>query len=1021
MSKTKMKPKTETDSDLRISAIKHKIGELERLVDSTTGTEEQITKLKDELQRKIAEFAFTTKLHDSFKEEHLPAWLQRPYALFKDRSKENEWILAVPRFLDFQLGWLEDQDEAWNYFRINRYIDFLIELPDYLKEALGIRRIELPLKLEGQILVTDPLFDEKLTLRYGKYLLQKIEPGKYRINPKMHLDLVANMIRDGILPYSPSPIDEADLSDRKSPFKLEPWQERAWEAFKKYGNIGLYWPTGGGKCHSKGQPILMFDGSVKKVEDVRVGDLLMGPDSKPRTVLSLARGKGKMVRVSPVKGESFVVNEDHMLTLTCTSKDVNIAYHGNVWNKRFDLSIKDFMSLSRSKRSFLKLIRTGVDFPPSKRLPLSPFFLGVFLGDGYGNGTTPSITTSEERIVEEIEREAIRFGLKVTKVARLDYYIGRGRRGRNVGENPITRELRKLGLWGKRSSDKFIPFEYKVASRKNRLDLLAGLLDTDGSLAHNSYDYITKSSTLADDVLFLVRSLGLAGYKSPCRKRSQNGTEGTYYRITISGNTDMIPVRLERKKASRRKQRKDVLRTGLSCVPFGTAEYYGFNIDGDGRYLLGDFTVTHNSRFMQWLVTKLKGPHLIFVHSATLREQWQNAMNEFGVPPSEYQIVTYQSIRRIYSEMSKTKNPFTLLIFEEHHHLPADTFSLASLIPSKYRIGGTGSPFREDHREDLIFALTGVPQGLSWSEFLQFGVIHKPEVHLYIVKTVEDKLVLTDDIVRSKDEKTIVFVFRLAIGRKVASLLNAPFLSGETPPNERITKAKTERVVVMSAVGSEGLSIQDLQRVVEVDFLFGSRTEEIQRLGRLLHSEFKGEHHVLMTEEEYSKYKKRLYPILEKGYDIIVHHAGRYETFVGTPMESPSRLESPRQRPARFRAESTRAQPIRRSQRREPAAATETLAMPGLSSVSSLPGVQKLLSRLSPMQQKCLKVMLDRDQEWFTIQKLSLYTGYSVGSLQNLLQLGELMKAGFLERGHEKGQRGQFRVNMNELPKRLGL
>lgn len=675
MAKTELKTKKKKDeiqsgSDLRISAIRHKIGELERLVDSTTGTEEQITELKNELQHKIAEFAFTTKLHDSFKEEHLPAWLQRPYALFKDRSKENEWILAVPRFLDFQLGWLEDQDEAWNYFRINRYIDFLIELPDYLKEALGIRRIELPLKLEGQILVTDPLFDEKLTLRYGKYLLQKIEPGKYRINPKMHLDLVANMIRDGILPYSPSPMDEADISDRKPPFKLEPWQERAWDAFRKYGNIGLYWPTGGGK-----------------------------------------------------------------------------------------------------------------------------------------------------------------------------------------------------------------------------------------------------------------------------------------------------------------------------------------------------------SRFMQWLVTRLKGPHLIFVHSATLREQWQNAMNEFGVPPSEYQIVTYQSIRRIYSEMSKTKNPFTLLIFEEHHHLPADTFSLASLIPSKYRIGGTASPFREDHREDLIFALTGVPQGLSWSEFLQFGVIHKPEVHLYIVKTVEDKLVLADNIVRSKNEKTIVFVFRLAIGRKVASLLDAPFLSGETPPSERIAKAKTEKVVVMSAVGSEGLSIQNLQRVVEVDFLFGSRTEEVQRLGRLLHSDFKGEHHVLMTEEEYGKYKKRLYPILEKGYDIIVHHAGRYETFVGTAIESP-KLESPRERSVRFRAEPTRAPAARRNQRREPAATTETPTMPGLSSVSSLPGVQKLLSQLTAVQQKCVKVMLDRDKEFFTVKKLSLYTGYSVGSLQNALGLNELLKKGLIERGKE---RGEFRVNLDELPKRLGL
>jgi DNA excision repair protein ERCC-3 len=72
-------------------------------------------------------------------------------------------------------------------------------------------------------------------------------------------------------------------------------------------------------------------------------------------------------------------------------------------------------------------------------------------------------------------------------------------------------------------------------------------------------------------------------------------------------------------------------------------------------------------------------------------------------------------------------------------------------------------------------------------------------------------------------------------------------------------------------VGDEGISLGKLERVIEADFLFGSRRQELQRLGRLFHSEFKGEHHIIMTEEEYSLYKKRLYGVLEKGFEINIH------------------------------------------------------------------------------------------------------------------------------------------------------
>ena len=64
-------------------------------------------------------------------------------------------------------------------------------------------------------------------------------------------------------------------------------------------------------CHSYNTPILMYDGSIKMVQDVKVNDLLMGDDSTPRKVNFLARGKQKMCRIMSKKGKTFDVNLHH--------------------------------------------------------------------------------------------------------------------------------------------------------------------------------------------------------------------------------------------------------------------------------------------------------------------------------------------------------------------------------------------------------------------------------------------------------------------------------------------------------------------------------------------------------------------------------------------------------------------------------------------------------------------------------------------------------------------------------------
>ncbi|RLF56813.1 MAG: hypothetical protein DRN27_08975, partial [Thermoplasmata archaeon] len=146
------------------------------------------------------------------------------------------------------------------------------------------------------------------------------------------------------------------------------------------------------------------------------------------------------------------------------------------------------------------------------------------------------------------------------------------------------------------NNDILIPKNYLINSKENRLKLLSGIIDSDGHKHNKYYEIITKYKSFADDILFLSRSLGFGAYvtkKTGTIKRLK--FVGGYYRIIISGSFENLCCLLERKKCEPRKQIKSVLRTGFKTKSIGSGNYYGFTLDGNGRFLLGDFTITHNT------------------------------------------------------------------------------------------------------------------------------------------------------------------------------------------------------------------------------------------------------------------------------------------------------------------------------------------------------------------------------------------------------------------------------------------
>jgi len=332
-------------------------------------------------------------------------------------------------------------------------------------------------------------------------------------------------------------------------------------------------PTGAGKCLGIGTPVLLYDGSIVPVENILAGDLLMGPDSQPGRVLSTCRGSGELFRIIPTKGDPWVCNDVHVLTLVETES-------GRV----IDIPLNQYLTKTKTFKHVHKMFAPdyGVQFPYREDPSAIPYFLGYWIGDGTKSLVGIGVSSIDPEVLEECNRVASLYGAHVRTdgITCPTHHIVTPR-----GQpNPLLNEMRNL------MGDGDIPQTMLTASREYRFQLLAGILDADGHLANGIFEIAQKSVAYATGIAFLARSLG---FKVTQSIKTVNGTD--YVRMCISGDLSRIPNRLPRKQAGPRRQIKNPLRTGFKVEPIGVGEYAGFELDGDGRFLLGDFTVTHNT------------------------------------------------------------------------------------------------------------------------------------------------------------------------------------------------------------------------------------------------------------------------------------------------------------------------------------------------------------------------------------------------------------------------------------------
>ncbi len=261
----------------------------------------------------------------------------------------------------------------------------------------------------------------------------------------------------------------------------------------------------------------------------------------------------------------------------------------------------------------------------------------------------------------------------------------------------------------------------------------------------------------------------------------------------------------------------------------------------------------------------LSGPKLVLVPRRSLADQWRARVELYLEPEAarEVEVMTYQGAHRALH------HAYTLVVFDEAHHMPADfAIGTATAIRTVTRMGLSATPKREDGNEDLIPALCGFPTGADWP----IKDVQRPTVTVWIVKNDKDKLDLARELCAAPIEgKTFLFTYRLDIGERAAKAFNVPFVYSKTrKPLEVIAANDT---VVISSVGNEGLSFP-VRRVIELSFLYGSGMEAGQRLGRLAYevtgADQPGEHHILMTPEEYERHNKRLMIYYQWGLEVSV-------------------------------------------------------------------------------------------------------------------------------------------------------
>lgn len=319
---------------------------------------------------------------------------------------------------------------------------------------------------------------------------------------------------------------------------------------EKSQGILFYGPPGTGKCLGPEEEVIMFNGTTKKAMHIKPYDVLMGDDSTPRYVYSTTSGTDRMYRITPQDGygESFVVNEPHILSLLKESKPKLYPMKDGykvVWSEGEGVSSSFFKGNDESTKTTAQ----------------------YYLESKIGSYEVIDIELSRYMKMKPKEKAKL-LGFRRCVDWRYDATL--------TSPFEVGQTIREMDE---------IPNVYIVNDRHMRLEFLSGVLVAFGYSRHSSkYTCSSLKERVIKQLSFLGRSLGM--------NVRENDTS------VVFSLTDMCPsVPIERRHDSPLCIcPKDIPnKFSFKVTPLGEGRYFGFSISGNQRFLLKDFTVTHNT------------------------------------------------------------------------------------------------------------------------------------------------------------------------------------------------------------------------------------------------------------------------------------------------------------------------------------------------------------------------------------------------------------------------------------------
>lgn len=351
--------------------------------------------------------------------------------------------------------------------------------------------------------------------------------------------------------------------------------------------------NGSGKCVSLETTIVkMTDGTEKYLRDIVVGDRVLAYDIKSRKALpanvinTFNNGFKEVFRIHFTNGQFIDLTGNHLVP----SKLVSGRYHNSHGTKKEQKIIKRQICDLREGNRMISPEEICYDWNSS--LIIHPYLLGALLGDGCLGYSSKYFINKDTSILDRVAEHAT-----ITKAwGKYHYKINQEGYAPKLSfqhftEGNFNKKLRSLGL-EVRGEKKFIPQSYLTAPIEARRELLAGLVDTDGSLG----DFTNKSEQLVKDFCQLVRSLGGKAYYRPVKKVcTNNGVVGLYFRSYWRMNTK-LPLSLDYKQSISKRSIEYSNRIIKKIESLGIKETGCIEIDhSDHCFVANDYLVIGNS------------------------------------------------------------------------------------------------------------------------------------------------------------------------------------------------------------------------------------------------------------------------------------------------------------------------------------------------------------------------------------------------------------------------------------------